>query len=400
MALCTFVVALLLPWSGIAAAAPTKPQKAVAAPSPQRAAAPSGHKPATAKPQTSTKPVPAASPKRHASPSDPAAGRKTRRQLSETCIELDMPPRLQWPDYNGYCGETSVQMSALYYGAWISQYAARAAGGGTQKDGQLLLPFNITDPTFYIGTNLAMGAAALKLDYDWFPSPKEGKSQVKPFLEWTKQHLIAGHPVIMGAYIQDCGGEDDCWDVYDHIMPITGFCTFNDANDTTYYPDDSLEICGLFSKTPAWREFSTMAGNPGWPVSDTSCQFMSIEGGCLPEGTNYGVAITGIRDDDNTCLPARLAVNGRKEPNIAAGKRPGWLKGTVTVSGLTSGRSYSLLRYDDAKKVPTSGDAAAFLKSSYVSAVNFTADDTEWVHKDLQKIKTDGVTYYRCVALP
>ena len=37
-------------------------------------------------------------------------------------------------------------MAALYYGAWISQYAARAAGGGPQDGGQLLLPLDPAVP--------------------------------------------------------------------------------------------------------------------------------------------------------------------------------------------------------------------------------------------------------------
>jgi hypothetical protein len=33
-------------------------------------------------------------------------------------------------------------MAALYYGAWIGQWPARAAGGGKQTTGQLLLPYS------------------------------------------------------------------------------------------------------------------------------------------------------------------------------------------------------------------------------------------------------------------
>ena len=56
-----------------------------------------------------------------------------RAAAARACVKLDMPPRVQWQDNDGYCGETSVQMAALYYGAYVSQYVARAAGGGTQE---------------------------------------------------------------------------------------------------------------------------------------------------------------------------------------------------------------------------------------------------------------------------
>ena len=47
-------------------------------------------------------------------------------------VRLDIPARLQWANTGGYCGETSVQMSALYYGAYVSQFVVRAAGGAGQ----------------------------------------------------------------------------------------------------------------------------------------------------------------------------------------------------------------------------------------------------------------------------
>lgn len=67
----------------------------------------------------------------------PHAAAAQDARAKPTCVQLDMPPRFQWSENAGYCGETSVQMAALYYGAWISQYVARAQGGGTQEDGAL-----------------------------------------------------------------------------------------------------------------------------------------------------------------------------------------------------------------------------------------------------------------------
>ena len=71
------------------------------------------------------------------------------------------PPRAApGPVPNRYCGETSIQMAALSFGAWISQALIRSAGGGQQDGGQLLLPL---DPAVWnvagIGRNmyLALG---------------------------------------------------------------------------------------------------------------------------------------------------------------------------------------------------------------------------------------------------
>jgi hypothetical protein len=62
----------------------------------------------------------------------PRVTRGAAARQTPLCQELDMPARKQWLNYDGYCGEASLQMAALYYGAWISQYAAREAGGGAQ----------------------------------------------------------------------------------------------------------------------------------------------------------------------------------------------------------------------------------------------------------------------------
>ena len=95
----------------------------------------------------------------------------------------------------------------------------------------------------------------------------------------------------------------------------------------------------------------------------------------------------------------RLAVDRNSEPNVSEGEKPVPLKGTVTVSALTPGKKYRLLRYNGAAAVPTAGDAKAFLKSKYDKATDFTATATKWVFKDPLPIMSNGAAYYRCVAL-
>ena len=48
-------------------------------------------------------------------------------------VQLDIPPRLQWDNNNGYCGECSIQQIALYYGTYVSQYNAREIIDPTQQ---------------------------------------------------------------------------------------------------------------------------------------------------------------------------------------------------------------------------------------------------------------------------
>ena len=48
---------------------------------------------------------------------------------------VDISPRLQWNENNGYCGEVSLISAGLYYGQYLSQYDARslACDGGSQN---------------------------------------------------------------------------------------------------------------------------------------------------------------------------------------------------------------------------------------------------------------------------
>ena len=181
-------------------------------------------------------------------------------------------------------------------------------------------------------------------------------------------------------------------------MPVTGYRTSGSSLDSPagVQDTDDLQIAGLMTRTAAWRTASTLPGAPRGPGGE-GCAYSSSKGGCLPEGTDYGVAVLGVRDDSNTSLAVRLAVNKKAEPNVSLGRRASYLKGTVTVLGLNNGQRYRLLRYNSVGKVPVSGGAAAFLNSGADSYVDFTATGATWTYKDPVKIASDGVAYYRCV---
>lgn len=74
---------------------------------------------------------------------------------------------------------------------------------------------------------------------------------------------------------------------------------------------------------------------------------------------------------------------------------PADVSGTLTVHGpLVAGEEYTILRWDDYKKVPTSGD---YLSSDYDHATTFTAEGTTHQYEDPVTFKSSGTTYYRCV---
>merc|ERR1719281_2169895 len=78
---------------------------------------------------------------------------------------------------------------------------------------------------------------------------------------------------------------------------------------------------------------------------------------CVPNSVDYGYAITGVVDPAKKSLPVSLSVQFIDEPNfLYRNAKPAKLSGHVTVSGLTAGNGYSLLRWDDYSNVPINSD--------------------------------------------
>jgi hypothetical protein len=73
------------------------------------------------------------------------------------------------------------------------------------------------------------------------------------------------------------------------------------------------------------------------------------------------------------------------------------LTATVTISGLTAGSSYALLRFDEASALPSRG---GFLTARWSRKVVFVAAGA-WMRVALpEPIQSDGTYFYRCVAAP
>ncbi|WP_394849591.1 C39 family peptidase [Pendulispora brunnea] len=279
-------------------------------------------------------------------------------------VQLDIPPREQWRNGHGYCGETSLQSIALHYGAWVSQQVVRDAAGG-----ELLLAVNETK-----------ALDALHFDYENWDYEKTSAPQFQQFATWLKGQMVQGHPVIFAAYLSESSDLE-----YDHIMPAVGI-DFRRASG--YDAQDTLS----FNTNFGGRVRRTFGASWG---TRQSCINDSNAGGCIPQGVDYGIAVLGITDRKRATLPVRLVMARNAEPNVSLGESAETMQTTVTVSGLTKGRSYALLRYDKAKNVPTDAMAAGFLASKYDKRVDFTATGNTWAESDT--FDSDGVAYYRCV---
>jgi len=279
--------------------------------------------------------------------------------------QLSIPPRLQWRDRAGYCGECSIQQSALYYGNYVSQYVCR----------QIIDPTQEEDVLVHVNADLVL--EALRLEFEDFDTADTPSPQYKSYLQWTKQHLHRGHPVILTVFCRD----DDCWD-YDHIVLATGF----HADDPKkYHPNDTLIFNDNFQSKPERREFKTLHDTREMKGNGVEHYL------CIPTVHGFGCAIKGNKDETGALLPVRVSVDQEHEPDVVKGEEADDLTLTVNVSSLKPGKSYVLYRYDDHQKVPTRN----YAKSKYHSVRKFVAERAE--HEFVDECPSNGVSMYRCL---
>lgn len=308
-----------------------------------------------------------------------------------------IPPRLQWNENFGYCGEVSFISAGLYYGQYLSQYDARAIASKNT-------PQSKSSSQLLIGVNDTYAATQMHLTYaEWNTTSETSTNQ---FLAWVKGEVAAGYPVAIGIYTNEylfygktspSAGDPD----YDHIVPVTGVAS-NSPLNSTYYASDVI----TFSDNGLWT--GTSNGQPQYVFSypfgtfEASRRTANAKTGSVysvtNDNANYGVAITGIVDQSRETVPVRLATSVNYEsPEIKNGSntRPASmpLTLTVSVSGLTPGTAYNLYRYNAMASVPNSAfnanAASAYEKWSFV------ATGTSYV--TTENIQSSDEAIYRAV---
>lgn len=335
---------------------------------------------------------------------------------------LDIPPRRMWGwggDSRGYCGETSLQMCGIYFGNWISSEIIRYAANNEE-----LLIGDSTDPN---EDNDIQAAQNLKFTYERFSSKYSNK-----FTEWVKNHIDAGHPIILGWY-QYHKPYEEADDDYDHIMPIIG-----------YSIDQSKQINGFYFYDLYLKNYSLIQGStyqhfintffksrketkrltyykvpnsvgldstidlPGFNSNKKNSNFkMYAFTYAIPKKKIYALAITGIQNKNKTELfRTKLSVNHWHEPDWSIenqlNQKPINLELTATVYELTPGQSYSILRFEpkinktkgiiNTNTIPTSN----YNNSPYTQKIDFTAvSSTEKIN--LGFIQSDKAYFYRTI---
>jgi hypothetical protein len=273
---------------------------------------------------------------------------------------LNITPRIQWPNNNGYCGENSIQACGLYYGNYISEGLCRTVAGG-----ELLL---------YVNDTIALEAFSFTYK-EW--NPNATTPQYTTYLNWVKQYLNNKQPVIIAVYVSGATDPD-----YDHIIPAVGFKA---TNVNSYTATDSLIYNSNFDLVPFTRVFSTLYATRAQAGNSATFPYY------IPKDVDYGVAVTGNKDPNHLTKPVHIDLDSTDEPNVSLGANPCVLKATITADSLTPGQSYALLRYNNYQTVPS----LTFTPSGASSVVYFTASATTKILADT--FMSNTAVFYRCI---
>lgn len=225
--------------------------------------------------------------------------------------------------------------------------------------------------------------------------------QYEKFMVWMKQHLVRKHPVIFGMFVR--GGK---FLNYDHVVAANGVGSkslhsssytgtdvlyFNDGYDFTFHHNRTFNTLNDTRKMNKNCRNQTRShpSRPSWHGGDFWKAGQYYHYFCIPNNFGHGMAILGIDDPRKETFPTSIKMNNSSEPHP-----PGLMSATITVSGLTDGVAYVLLRYDDYTKVPRD----KFLKrGGYTKTQKFVAHGTTWTHSDPQRFMSNTVRTWRCV---
>lgn len=304
-----------------------------------------------------------------------------RRLAVGTSVTLPIAPRLQWgrEDWqSGYCGETSLQTALLYYGNYVSAEYIRQAGGSCRVPASTELLLGTPE---YNNAAAAMGLTIAN-------HVSAATIANVPYFNFLKLHLSAGRPVVIGVFEQTPA---DAANEYDHIVPAIGF----DAD-----PSGKVTLVrynGLFAPVTT---------NLALPTKTRAQCSAGVVNECIPGGgTAFATAILGNTDSGskvptNKLYRVQLTVNLNLEPDWGLEDNyhmaPVPIVPTAIISGLTAGRAYLLLRFNNVALLPKGG-GDLYLDAAWTQSTRFVAVAATHTLV-LPAISSDSMYFYRCIA--
>ena len=315
-------------------------------------------------------------------------------------VNVSVPLRFQWNENNGYCGECCIIASGLSLGQYVSQYDARVIADEFRPTSSPQ-----TRTQFLLGVNDVFTAKELRLQsVEWDHKTKDTSA----FLGWVKQMVSKGYTVTIGLYMNyylfysttdaNAGDAD-----YDHIVSVTRVDS-QYPNDGLYHDEDILYISdnGLWAPVltgPPYifsATFKDFQGNRKDANAKTGAVYT------VPNDRqigNYGLAISGVLDDNGDTVPIAVNTNVNYEtPEIdpRSNTRPKSMPLTLTgtASGLLPAVSYNLYKYSDETAVPTKQFNDNAVKASKVwKSITSNSGSYSWS----ESITSSDKVFYRMV---
>jgi hypothetical protein len=254
--------------------------------------------------------------------------------------KISIPIRHQWNDNNGYCGETSLIVTGMAQGQYMSQYTAREIANQFSQDAQanqILLNDDGSDSSLVSEFGLT---TKLPLSSDFCNG--------EAFINWVRSEINAGYPVIIGVYENhslfgsDAGKPDP---EYDHIVVVTAIDETNiSLHDHGLYTPDGSTAQDIFiipiSEFTKNRTFDPPGSHhlaPDSPADNTDFPYAISE-----TGQCYGFAITGCANQ--TSYPVSVTADQSGEPDLVGDDPTNHYSPTThltpLISGLTPGDYY------------------------------------------------------------
>ena len=184
--------------------------------------------------------------------------------------------------------------------------------------------------------------------------------------------------------------------MYAHVQPVIGIQSNHPLDKDEVYPDDAVLHYSGGDVQVHRRVISSLPGEWNGPGHRVKCGGPTHQQYNFCSGNPYGFgwAVTGFALDtkQSVAAPASLHVQPwKREPYYRSGDAPQRLRGTLTVSGLSSGARYAIYRWDSVRD--------AFSYSNTHRRAEFTAASGTYVYVDTQTFMSDGATFYRAVKM-
>ena len=238
----------------------------------------------------------------------------------------------------GWCGEASIQMASLYYGAFFKQYFIHHL---TNPDHPDLYAYEIP------GT-----LDALQIEYEkWSYS----NNNIHQFFDWMTQNIDNDYPIFFGAKIYPTYHPE--W-FLDHFMIAKG------------YTETSL----IYNTNWGYEEEKSFDA-----LSSTSTTGISIENSYKKY---LGIAIKGFKKNNTKSYPLHFYVQSTSSSTVS---------GIIEIDSLSIGKQYVLARFDELNDIK----AETYNLDDAAEYEYFTASDN--VYRVSKTIETSGTSIYKCI---